>query len=96
MHPQPSTQTTARKPGRGRPALIEPRRTTLPRVSATAHARLHAYAQAHQITLADALQTAILALPDLHRSTASNPPSKPLPQQKIVESNPKMTNTPVA
>jgi len=82
MHPQPSTKTPARKPRRGRPALSEPRRTTLPRVSATAHAHLHAYAQAHQITLADALQTAILSLPDHQRPTASNPPNKPTPPTK--------------
>jgi hypothetical protein len=63
MQPQPSTQTTARKRSRGRPALIEPRRTTLPRVSATAHAHLLAYARAHRLSLADALQSAILAVP---------------------------------
>ena len=63
MQPQPNTKTTARKRSRGRPALIEPRRTTLPRVSATAHAHLLAYAQAHRLSLADALQAAILAVP---------------------------------
>jgi hypothetical protein len=89
MIPQPTTKPTARKPGRGRPALIEPRRTTLPRVSASAHARLHAYAQAHQITLADALQAAILALPDLQRSTASNPPSKPTANKKLLKATQK-------
>lgn len=74
MIPQPTTESPARKPGRGRPALIEPRRTNLPRISASAHAHLSTYAKRHRLTLADALQTAIFSLPVQQRPTASKSP----------------------
>jgi len=74
MIPQPSTVSPARKPGRGRPALIEPRRTNLPRINASAHAHLSTYATRHGLTLADAIQVAIFSLPVQQRPTASKSP----------------------
>jgi hypothetical protein len=70
MIPEPTTAPPARnlkgpaaatRP-RGRPARSDPRRITLPRVTASAHQALTTYATRHAITSADALDRAIHAL----------------------------------
>lgn len=81
MIPEPTTAAPARnlkgpaaapRP-RGRPARSDPRRVTLPRVTASAHQALTTYATRHAITSADALDRAIHALaandPALARAT---------------------------
>lgn len=62
MPAKPTHRPDPRKPKRGRPFLDEPRRTTLPRVTTACHQHLAHYAAAHSLSLADALERAILRL----------------------------------
>jgi len=59
-----TTRGTPRKraPGAGRPALADPRCKTLPRVTLAAHRHLQTIATRQRISLADALEIAILNL----------------------------------
>lgn len=67
-----TTRGTPRKraAGAGRPALTEARCKNLPRVTVAAHQHLHSIATRQNISLADALELAIL---NLHRRSTAKP-----------------------
>ena len=67
-----TTRGTPRKraAGAGRPALTEARCKNLPRVTVAAHKHLHSIATRQNISLADALELAIL---NLHRRSIAKP-----------------------
>ena len=67
-----TTRGTPRKraAGAGRPALTEARCKNLPRVTVAAHKHLHSIATRQNISLADALELAIL---NLHRRSTAKP-----------------------
>jgi len=67
-----TTRGTPRKraAGAGRPALAEPRCKTLPRVTLAAHRHLQTIATRQRLSLADALEIAILNLHKCSRAAA--------------------------